>query len=122
VDYLQLLEGVEIAAGLDRERAAQAARATLETLAERITEEQASALRAELPEELRSLMLAGPEPERFGVDEFVRRTAAREGVPPAEARRHATEVLATLRQDAEAMESVRVDLPGEYEPLFGPVV
>jgi uncharacterized protein (DUF2267 family) len=122
VDYLQLLEGVEIAAGLDRERAAKATRATLETLAERISEDEADALRAELPKELRNIMLASPEPEQFGVDEFVRRTAVREGVSPAQARRHATEVLATLRLDAEALESVRVRLPSEYEPLFGPVV
>jgi uncharacterized protein (DUF2267 family) len=120
MDYVQLLEGVEIAAGLDRERAARATRATLETLAQRITQDDARELREQLPGELRSSLPEGSAPpEEFGAEEFVQRTAAREGVPPAQARRHAREVLATLRQDVETLESLRTRLPSDYAQLFG---
>jgi uncharacterized protein (DUF2267 family) len=120
MDYVQLLEGVEIAAGLDRERAVMATRATLATLAERITADDAHELREQLPRDLRNVMATpSSAPEQFGADEFIDRVAAREGVAPAEARRHAREVLATLRQDAEVLESLRARLPSDYEPLFG---
>jgi uncharacterized protein (DUF2267 family) len=120
MDYVQLLEGVEIAAGLNRERAAEATVATLATLAERISAAEVDQLRAELPPELRDVMPdSSASPEEFGVEEFVQRVAAREGVAPDEARRHAREVLATLRQDAEALESLRFRLPSDYAPLFG---
>lgn len=120
MDYVQVLEGVEIAAGVTRERAAEATIATLATLAERITREEARELKAELPRELREALDTGSSPpEEFTANEFIRRVATRESVTPTEAMAHAREVLATLRQDASVLESLRTRLPEDYRPLFG---
>jgi uncharacterized protein (DUF2267 family) len=51
--YGQLLQGVEMAAGLDRAAAERIVRATLATLAERLGRADFAALAAQLPDELR---------------------------------------------------------------------
>jgi uncharacterized protein (DUF2267 family) len=119
MDYVQLLQSVELVAGLDREGARQAAAATLATLAERLGGPTAEALAGSLPDELgESLTSAPATPEEFDAEEFVRRTAAREGSTPEEAGEHARAVLATLKEDVAAVDRLRDQLPPDYGRLF----
>jgi uncharacterized protein (DUF2267 family) len=107
-------------------RAAQATRATLQTLAERIDRGEARRVAAQLPPEL-APWIATPTPaEGFDVDEFVWRVAAREPVDPITAPRHVAAVLAGLAEAVEPEEWTRVvsELPRSFASLFprGPYV
>jgi uncharacterized protein (DUF2267 family) len=87
-------------AGIDtHDHAEQAVRATLTVLGRRLSTE-AHDLAAQLPPELADRLDAGPEVERFDVDEFYRRVAAEEGTgcTPQQARQHARAVTAALRE------------------------
>jgi len=114
MDYVQFLQSVELMAGLDRDGARRAATATMATLAERLGRAGA------LPGELREPLAGAPATaEPFDADEFVRRTAAREGGPPDQAGRHARAVFATLKEDVAAVDRLRDRLPADYQGLFG---
>jgi uncharacterized protein (DUF2267 family) len=120
MDYLQFLQSVELMAGLDRDGARRAAVATLVTLAERLGRPAAGELAGALPGELREPLGAAPETaEAFDADEFVRRTAAREGSTPDQAGEHARAVFATLKEDVAAVDRLRDRLPPDYQALFG---
>jgi uncharacterized protein DUF2267 len=76
--YERFVTTIEQKAGISWAEAERAARATLHTLAERLSGPQARELAAELPAPLGDwLSNSGPRPERFDADEFVRRVAAR---------------------------------------------
>ena len=75
-------------AGLPRDRARVLIRATLDTLAYRLTAGEAHDVASQLPAPMKEWLIPGvPEAERFGVDEFIRRVSDRARVPPEEARR-----------------------------------
>jgi uncharacterized protein (DUF2267 family) len=119
--YAPFLEVVEQTAGLSRERAEQAVRATLETLAERITRGEADDIAAHLPQELRHLLTDAPEPaESFSYDEFIRRVAEREGVDPAAAADHVRAVFVALGVAVAPGElrDMAAQLPRGFEPLL----
>jgi uncharacterized protein (DUF2267 family) len=122
MDYSELIGRIEDMAGLDTEGAEQAVAATLTTLAERISEEEAEDLAAQLPGDVKArLMGAVGEGEVFSADEFIKRVAAREGgVPPDEARAHAEAVLVTLREAISGgeFEDILLQLPDDYLELF----
>jgi uncharacterized protein (DUF2267 family) len=120
MDHQQLLQSVELMAGLDRAGAQRAVPATVATLAARLGRPAAGELAGGLPPELRELLADGPETaESFDADEFARRTASRNGVSPEQGRQRARAVLATLREDAAAVQALRDQLPPDYEQLFG---
>lgn len=120
MDTDQILDSVELLAGVDREDARLAVDATLLTLAERVGRTVASELAGGLPGELEPALTAGPDAaEPFDAEEFARRTAAREDVDPAQGRDHARAVLATLREDVPGVQELRDRLPADYRPLFG---
>ena len=120
MDYVQFLQSVELMAGLDRDGARRAAAATMATLAERLGRAGADELAGALPGELREPLAGAPATaEPFDADEFVRRTAAREGGPPDQAGRHARAVFATLKEDVAAVDRLRDRLPADYQGLFG---
>jgi uncharacterized protein (DUF2267 family) len=120
MDHQQLLQSVELMAGLDRAGAQRAVTATLVTLAERLGRPAAGELAGRLPRELRELLADGPETaESFDADEFARRTASRNGVAPEQGRQRARAVLATLREDVAAVQALRDQLPPDYGQLFG---
>jgi uncharacterized protein (DUF2267 family) len=120
MDHQQLLQSVELTAGLDRAGAQRAVTATLATLAERLGRPAAGELAGGLPRELREPLATGPETaESFDADEFARRTAARNGVSPEQGRQRARAVLATLREDIAVVQALRDQLPADYEQLFG---
>lgn len=78
--YEQFLEKVMSRAGFERtEEADKAARATLQTLAERLVEDEKSPLAAELPEPLAQLLSAGAYEGDFDITELYERVRRREG-------------------------------------------
>jgi len=115
-----LVERVARRAGVGTTQAEAATRATLCTLAERITPKETRTLAAGLPRDLAGQIRgAARSPERFTADEFVRRVSEREGVSDDEARRHARAVLSTLEDaSADRLAYVRAQLSDDYSPFF----
>jgi uncharacterized protein (DUF2267 family) len=119
--YATFMTTVEQAAGLTREEADTAVRATLATLAERITRGEADDIAAFLPKELRSLLTDTPEPaEAFDRDEFIRRVAEREGVSLAAAQEHVRAVFTALGVAVAPGElrDMAAQLPRDFEDLL----
>ncbi len=100
--------------------AVRAIQATLETLAERIAAGEASDLAAQLPPELGTFLRDVEETERFPVDDFFLRVAAKETADLPDAVHHARAVMSVLQDAVTAgeIEDVRAQLPDEYGPLF----
>jgi uncharacterized protein (DUF2267 family) len=120
MDTDQILDSVELVAGVDRDGARLAVDATLFILAERVGRAAAAELAGGLPGELEAALTAGPDAgEPFDAEEFARRTAARAGVDLGRGREYATAVLATLREDVAGIQELRDRLPADYRPLFG---
>lgn len=115
------LELVEETGGLTREEAERAVQATLRTLGERITRGEADDVAAFLPRELRKVLVSVPEPaEAFGLGEFLRRVAEREGVDRQTAQRHAEAVFVALGHAVAPGElrDMVAQLPKDFEPLL----
>src|SRR3954463_4466458 len=91
-EHDQFLTAVQQKARISRERAEAAARATLETLAERLSAGEARDVAAQLPPELAAYLPPRGDAERFDVEEFLRRVAEREGVDVPTAEEHARAV------------------------------
>jgi uncharacterized protein (DUF2267 family) len=114
---------VERAAGSSRQQAETAVRATLRTLAERITLGEAEEIAAFLPSELRGDLMSAPEPaEPYGVDEFA---VGRQAKPPQHPLIHRVADLAgldvpTARRAVDAvLETLAVRISeGEVEDLI----
>jgi uncharacterized protein (DUF2267 family) len=119
--YSPFITTVEQVAGIDRPEAERAVHATLETLGERITGGEARDIAAFLPEEVRPFLARSLEPaEPFGLDEFVRRVAEREGVDERAALEHARAVFTALGvavAPGELRDMVS-QLPKDFEPLL----
>jgi uncharacterized protein (DUF2267 family) len=118
--YERFITTIEQKARISWVKAERAARATLETLGERISGGEARRLAEDLPPEIREWLLSdGEEAGRFDVDEFVRRVAEREGVEPETARHHAQAAFIALSRLARGEEVAQViaQLPDEYKPL-----
>jgi uncharacterized protein (DUF2267 family) len=92
----QFLSTVEQEGHIPGPDAERATRATLTTLAERLSAGEARDVAEQLPSELRPWLTSEGGPEPFHVDEFLRRVAEREQVDPATAERHARAVMAAL--------------------------
>jgi uncharacterized protein (DUF2267 family) len=118
LEYGQLLQGVEMAAGLERAGAERIVRATLTALAERLGREDFAPLAARLPDELQQPPgEAAAEPTPFPPEEFVRRAARRAGIDQDSAWVQSRAVLATLRQSVAEMERIRSRLQ-DYDSLM----
>lgn len=114
---------VRARAGLgSREAAVSALRAVLTTFGERILASQAHQLAAQLPRELGVyLERTDGGATRFGLDELLRRVAARERVRPVEALHHTRAVIAVLHESVApgAFQQLRRALPrDEFAALF----
>lgn len=119
--YATFLDTIEQVGGLGRPEAERAARAVLETLAERITGGEARDIAVFLPRELRGLLESTPEPaEGFGLDEFLRRVAEREGVDQETAEEHTRAVFTALGVAVAPGElrDMVAQLPREFSPLL----
>ena len=129
MDRDEFIEAVRRRAILgSREEAERISRATLETLAERLTGEEVEDLAALLPQELAGCLLwherAGSG-EAFALDEFVDRVVEREDArDPAEAASHAKAVMRAVKEAVAAGEEkdARSPLPQELAPLSEPGV
>ncbi len=106
-------------------QAVAAVRATLTTLAQRLTPEETKDLAAQLPQEIAVYLRGGDQlgPERLAVHEFLQRVAGREHVDMATANFHARVVLSMIKESVSKgeLDDVLAQLPDEYHPLFGVV-
>jgi uncharacterized protein (DUF2267 family) len=105
-----------------QEAGLRAARATLETLSERIEPGAAAHLAAQLPRELGRFLTTPSEFRRLSLKEFFESIQQREGdaVDLPAAVYHARVVFEVL-QEAVApgtIQKIRSELPAEYTPLF----
>ncbi|KOG46701.1 DUF2267 domain-containing protein [Streptomyces decoyicus] len=100
MDDKEFFRAVANRTGFSRQEAADLTRATLETLALRLSSGEARDLALELPEPLRaSLEQRGQgEMEVFGPDESIRRVGERTGLTEPEAARGVRAVLGTLHE------------------------
>ena len=123
VTYDEFIGEVQERAGLpSREAAIRATRATLRTLAERLTEGEATDLAVQLPPELRSYLDDEPLTygEPFNFDEFLRRVADRTATEPLQAAGLAMTVTHLMCEVVPefALDDVQAQLPQEYAGLF----
>jgi uncharacterized protein (DUF2267 family) len=120
MDYERFIAVVQHGADVSREAAERAARATLETLAERISSGEARDVAVQLPPELAPWLANLNPAEAFDVDELVPRVAEREGTDEVTAEHHARPVFATLREALPGKELVDVtdQLPDDYAVLL----
>lgn len=124
MQYDEFISNVAGRTGWDRERVEAVTRATLATLAARITRGEADDLAAQLPGELKEPLLSGKsEAEPFDVAEFKRRVAEHAGVPEEEAEKGILAVFETVRAGVTGGEfdDVVAQLPAEFRELTGPV-
>ncbi|MGP4003798.1 DUF2267 domain-containing protein [Streptomyces sp. 8N706] len=96
----EFIRAVSERTGLSRQEAADLTRATLETLAHRLSAGEAQDLTTELPEALAASVRRGAteDIEPFGWDETVTRVAERNMLKNEEADRGVRAVLVTLRE------------------------
>jgi uncharacterized protein (DUF2267 family) len=122
MDHERFIRIVHRAGGMRQDEARRAARATLETLGERLDEDDATELAAKLPGELATWLVTARAREEFGLDEFLRRIAEREGVDAETARRDAEAVFAALADAVglEQLTEVVAALPAGYDELLPP--
>jgi uncharacterized protein (DUF2267 family) len=120
VDYPSFITTVECVAGIPREDAERATRATIATLGERLSAGEAQDISEQLPEPLRLLLVDKGKAEGFHLDEFVHRVAEREGVPEPIAERHARAVFAALGGaiSPKELKDLASELPKDFEPLL----
>ncbi|MEU5942208.1 DUF2267 domain-containing protein [Micromonospora sp. NPDC047548] len=125
MNHAEFVQAVAMRPGVSPVQAEPITRATLETLAERISGGQARDLASQLPEELRVYV---PKPNDdavpFGLAEFLERVQARAAVDLQTATDGARAVLDTLRAAVSAKEyrDFVSQLPKEFWQLTGPAV
>jgi uncharacterized protein (DUF2267 family) len=118
--YERFITTVAQQADLGWEDAERAARATLETLAERLSGGEARDVAEHLPPQVRAWLPAANGAEPFHADEFVRRVAQREGVDPQAAERHVRAVFVALGRMLAPQElaDMAAELPRDFGPLL----
>lgn len=110
--------------GVSSEQAVILTRATLETLADRLTAGERLDLAAQLPEPLQAAMRQRKETaERFGLAEFTRRVGERAGVDEGTATNGVRRVFTTLREAITGGEfdDLLAQLPREFAGVTEPV-
>jgi uncharacterized protein (DUF2267 family) len=119
-EHDQFLTIVQQKAGISRKQAEAATRATLETLAERLSAGEVADLVTRLPVELHPALRRGAartrHAARMSVDDFVDRVAEREDISPEQACEHVRAVFETLREAIDRREflDITAQLPAEY--------
>ncbi|MCF0092935.1 DUF2267 domain-containing protein [Micromonospora sp. MH99] len=129
MEYEDFVNAVATRAKVSTDQAATLSRATLETLADRISAGQAEDLAYQLPDGLDD-HLRKPPPLRgqehaqsFGLDEFVRRVADHPAIDRALADAGVRAVLTTLREavSRDEFEDAMAQLPKEFRQVTEPV-
>jgi uncharacterized protein (DUF2267 family) len=121
--YERFITMIEQRAGISWVKAERAARATLETLGERISAGEVRKLAEDVPFQIRMWLssAADERAESFESDEFVRRVAEREQVDPETAQAHARAVLIALSRlvRGEEIANLEHQLSHDYQRLLG---
>jgi uncharacterized protein (DUF2267 family) len=115
--YEAFLGAVSQRASIPSSRAERATRATLETLAERLTSGESLDLAAQLPKPMSTALRPPTEAaQKFGADEFVRRVADRIGSDERQARNVVRAVFATMRESISSGEfdDILAQLPRDF--------
>jgi uncharacterized protein (DUF2267 family) len=108
--FEEFVDEVADQTGMSRDDAESLVRATLRTLAERLSGGEAEDLRAQLPKQLQAeLIPPQEEAQGFDVEEFAQRVAARSGTDEAVAGAGVVAVLSVIR-DAVS--------PGEFDDVL----
>jgi uncharacterized protein (DUF2267 family) len=117
--YERFITTVQQKASINREGAERAAQATLQTLAERLSQGQARDLAAQLPEPLAGWLFTDTDAAPFGLEEFLRRVAERLGVDVETAERHARAVFTAVGRtvDPHEVADMKAELPHEFAAL-----
>jgi uncharacterized protein (DUF2267 family) len=118
--YTGFIQTIERDAALPPPDAERAARATLQTLGERISGGEAHDIAERLPDEVAPWIDNENRPEPFDLAEFLRRVAEREGVPDTElASQHARAVFAALGATIghDELHDMASELPKDFEGL-----
>ncbi|WP_051324666.1 DUF2267 domain-containing protein [Candidatus Solirubrobacter pratensis] len=118
--YERFVTAVQQKASINREAAERAAQATLQTLAERLSQGQARDLAAQLPEPLAGWLFTDTDAAPFGLEEFLRRVAERLGVDVESAQRYAHAVFTALGRTVDPSEIA--DMTAELRQEFAPLV
>jgi uncharacterized protein (DUF2267 family) len=124
MNHEKFIDGVAARAAMSREEAEELTRATLQTLAERISGGEAEDLAAQLPAGVNQWLLKDDEPaQRFGPEEFVLRVSRRAAMEPGRAREGTRAVFLTLGEAVSGKEfrDVVSQLPKDFWPLVEPV-
>ncbi|MEU9121027.1 DUF2267 domain-containing protein [Streptomyces sp. NPDC048506] len=124
MDDKEFFHAVADRAGLSRQEAADLTRATLETLALRLSDGEVRDLALELPGPLRdSLQWGRGEMKIFGPRESIRRVRVRTGLTDSEAARGVRAVLSTLQEAISQKEFAHAmsQLGKEYAQLLEPI-
>jgi uncharacterized protein (DUF2267 family) len=123
VNCSEFVDAVARRAGVSSEQANDLTRATLRTLAERISGGEARDVAAQLPPELRECLHKEQEfPEPFGLGQFIRRVSDGAAVNTAQGSAAVRAVLATVREavSTNEFEDVVSQLPKEYWEVIEP--
>jgi uncharacterized protein (DUF2267 family) len=103
------------------DEASRAIAATLETLAECITGEEARNLADQLPKEIKEpLQRASEGAEVCSLETFLRRVSEKEGVDAGMAMDHASAVMSVLGEATSGgeLQAIRAQLPQSFDALF----
>jgi uncharacterized protein (DUF2267 family) len=122
MDFDKLVKEIQVAGEFaDRDHALSATEAVLSVLGERLAGNEPGQLAAQLPPELAVALPGQGSGDAFGIEEFDRRVAEREGrgCSPLEAHRHSAAVLTTVLRSVTPGErdDVVAQLPAEYLDL-----
>jgi uncharacterized protein (DUF2267 family) len=124
VNYADFLEAVGQRAGMPAAEAATVIRATLTTLAERLSGGEARDLATQLPEEFRGYLHKEVDfAEQLDLVEFLNEIRAHAGVDDQRTAEGARAVLITLREavSADELENLEAELPKDIRQLLYPV-
>lgn len=124
MDGSEFVHSVARRSGVPQPQAEVLTRATLQTLAERLTAGEARDLGEQLPRELRDdLCQAQGGAEPFGLAEFIQRVSARAGVDATLADRTVPAVFKTICKEvtSEELDDVLAQLPAEFRDVREPV-
>ncbi len=110
-------EQARIASG---DEALKAVRATLETLGERLPDDQRDDLAAQLPKQLRNYLSRRKEAERYTLEEFYNRVAARSDLGLPATIEQARVVIGVLQEAVSPgqLDEIRAQLPAKFDELF----
>jgi uncharacterized protein (DUF2267 family) len=124
MDHAEFIDSVARRSGTPPAQAETLTRATLQTLAERLTGGEARDLATQLPGEFRADLRNAPEPaESFGFAEFIQRVTARAQVDVTGADRSVLAVFKTICTDitSDEFDDIMAQLPEEFPDVREPV-